>query len=99
MAAEGRLAFPNGASARAALPEVARAIEHIELQWEEELRVDPLAPDLAGMAAPYHEIRTGEAGGRVDEHGYFTGTVERKGGRWRFRNAHWSAVVPLPSVR
>lgn len=99
LAAEGRLAFPNGASAIAALPEVARSIKQIDLQWGEELRVDPLAPDLAMMATPYHEIRIGPTGGRVSEAGYFTGTTEYKGGHWQFRNAHWSVVVPPVAVR
>jgi hypothetical protein len=99
MAAEGRLAFPNGASAIAAIPDLARNIRQIELQWGAEMRVDPLTPDLAVMAAPYHEIRTGPAGDRVSEAGYFTGTTEYKGGRWQFRNAHWSVVVPPLAVR
>lgn len=99
MAAEGRLAFPNGASAIAAIPELARSIKQIELQWGEELRVDPLAPDLAVLATPYHEIRTSADGNRVDDAGYFTGTTEYKGGHWQFRNAHWSVVVPPLAVR
>lgn len=99
MAAEGRLAFPNGASAIAAIPDLARAIKQIDLQWGEELRVDPLTPDLAVMAAPYHEIRTNAAGDRVSEAGYFTATTELKGGHWQFRNAHWSVVVPPLAVR
>jgi hypothetical protein len=99
MAAEGRLAFPNGASAIAAIPDIARAIKQIDLQWGEGMRVDPLAPDLAVMASPYHEIRTGSSGERVNEAGYFTGTTEFKGGRWLFRNAHWSVVVPPLLVR
>jgi hypothetical protein len=99
MAAEGRLAFPNGASAIAALPDVARTIRQIDLQWGEEMRVDPLTPDLAVMATPYHEIRTNAAGDRVNEAGYFTATTEYRGGRWQFRNAHWSVVVPPLAVR
>ena len=99
MAAEGRLAFPNGASAIAAIPDLARTIKRIDLRWGEELRVDPLAPDLAVMATPYHEIRTGATGDRVNEDGYFTGTTEYNGGRWQFRNAHWSVVVPPIAVR
>jgi len=99
MAADGRLAFPNGASAIAAMPDLARRIKRIDLRWGEELRVDPLAPDLAVMAAPYHEIRTGATGDRVSEEGYFTGTAEYNGGRWQFRNAHWSVVVPPLALR
>ncbi|HUB80440.1 MAG TPA: hypothetical protein VMB03_16665 [Bryobacteraceae bacterium] len=99
MAAEGRLAFANGASAIAAIPDLARTIKQIDLEWGDELRVDPLAPDLAVMAAPYREIRTGPMGDRVSEAGYFTATTEFKGGHWRFRNAHWSVLVPPVAVR
>ena len=99
MAAEGRLAFSNGASAIAAIPDLARAIKQIDLEWGEDLRVDPLAPDLAILAAPYHEIRTGAAGDRINEAGYFTATTEFKEGHWQFRNAHWSVVVPPLPVR
>ena len=66
MAAEGKLAFANGASAIAAIPDLARAIKQIDLKWGEELRVDPLAPDLAVMAAPYREIAD-RSGGRPDQ--------------------------------
>src|ERR1019366_3041949 len=99
MAAEGRLAFPNGASAITAIPDLARTIKRIDLRWGEELRVDPLAPDLAVLATPYREIRTGPAGDRVSGAGYFTATTEYKGGHWQFRNAHWSVVVPPLAVR
>jgi hypothetical protein len=99
MAAEGRLAFSNGASAIAAIPELARTIKQIDLQWGEDLRVDPLTADLAVMAAPYREVRTNAAGDRLNEAGYFTATTQFKDGRWQFRNAHWSVVVPPLAVR
>jgi hypothetical protein len=98
MASEGRLQFPDSASATAAIQELARTIKHIELQWGD-LRVDPLASDLAIVGAPYREIREDNAGNHVDERGYFTGTVEYRNGRWTFRNAHWSVVGPPPAVR
>jgi len=72
MAADGQMAFPNGASAMAAIPDLVRTIRQIDLQWGEEMRVDPLPADLAVLATPYHEVRTGPAGGRVSEAGYFT---------------------------
>jgi hypothetical protein len=52
MASEGRLAFTNGASAAAAIPDLARTIRKLQLEWGEELRVDPLTPELAVMATP-----------------------------------------------
>jgi hypothetical protein len=99
MASEGKLVFANGASAAATIPDLARSIRQIELVWGEELRVDPLTPELAVMASPYHEVRTGPSGDHVSEGGYFTGTTEFKEGHWRFRNAHWSVVVPPLAVR
>jgi hypothetical protein len=99
MAAEGRLAFANGASAIASIPDIARTIKQIDLVWGDEMRVDPLTPDLAVLATPYHEVRTGPAGDQLTETGYFTATTEFKGGRWQFRDAHWSVVVPPVKVR
>lgn len=90
MASEGRMAFPDSASATAAIQDLVKSIKHIELQWGEDLRVDPLTPDLAVMAASYREVRVSTEGVRVDEAGFFAGTVERRDGRWQFRNAHWS---------
>ena len=98
LASEGRLVFADGASATAGIQDLARTIKHIELVWGE-LRVDPLAADLAVVAAPYHEVRVNTDGSRVDENGYFTGIAEYRGGRWQFRNAHWSVAGPPPAVR
>jgi len=69
-----------------------RLIQRIELEWGDDLRVDPMAPNLAMMAASYHEVQVSPAGTRVDERGFFTGTAEYRDGRWQFRNAHWSST-------
>jgi hypothetical protein len=90
MASEGRLVFPDSASATAAIAELVRAIPHIELKWGDDLRVDPLTPGLALLAASYREVRVTTAGERLEESGFFTGVVEQQEGQWRFRNAHWS---------
>jgi hypothetical protein len=92
MAVNGQVAFANGAAAQAAIPGIARAIPQIELRWGDDVRVDVLGPDVATLAAPYHEVQSNAAGKRVEENGYFTGTVEKRGGRWKFRNAHWSSA-------
>jgi hypothetical protein len=94
MASEGHLAFPNRASATAAIQELTRTIKHITLEWGDDLRVDPLTPDLAVVGASYHETREDADGRLVDEKGFFTGTAEYRDGRWRFRNAHWSVAAP-----
>ena len=94
MAADGRLVFPNSAAATAGIQDFARTIKQISLKWGDDLRVDPLAPDLAVVAATYHEIQVNTAGQRVDETGFFTGIAEYRDGRWQFRNAHWSEPLP-----
>jgi len=94
MASDGRLAFKDSASATAGIRGYAPTIRHIELQWGDDLRVDPLTADLAVMAASWHEIRVSTSGERIDERGFFTAVVEHRGGRWQFRDAHWSVASP-----
>jgi hypothetical protein len=100
MAVDGRMVFPNSASATTGIQAAAGAFKQIDLQWGNDLRVDPLAASLAVMAASYHEIRVDAAGAREDETGFFTGTAEYgatpSGPRWQFRNVHWSAAVSQP---
>lgn len=92
MAVDGQMAFPNSASATAGIRELPRMIQHIELQWGDDLRIDPLTPNLAMMASSYHEVQVSPAGMRVDERGFFTGITEYLDGHWQFRNAHWSSA-------
>jgi hypothetical protein len=98
MAVDGHLVFPSGAAARTAIQDLSRTIQHIELQWGDDLRVDPLAPDLAMLATSYHEVRVSPAGDRVEENGFFTGLAEYREGHWQFRNAHWSVALPAAAV-
>jgi hypothetical protein len=99
MASEGHLVFPDSASATKGIQDFAHTINHMELHWGEDLRVDPLTPELAVMAAPWHEIRVDTAGNRMDETGFFTAIVEYRNGHWQFRNAHWSVAGPPPGER
>src|SRR5260370_5841103 len=99
MASEGRLAFPNSETATRVIQDLARVIPYIELRWGKGLRVDPLAPGLAILAAPYHEVQVDTAGHRVEENGFFTGLAEHRTAPWRLRNAHWSVAGPPPLVR
>lgn len=94
MASEGRLMFSDSASASSGIQELSRTIRHIELKWGDDLRVDPLTPDLAMLAASWREIIENQAGDRVEEKGFFTGVAEQQAGRWRFRDAHWSVAAP-----
>jgi hypothetical protein len=99
MASEGQLVFPNSDSATRGIAGLPQFIAHLELRWNGGVRVDALAPGLAMMAAPYHEVRVDPAGHRVEESGYFTGLVEHRPGGWQFRDAHWSVLTPGPAVR
>jgi hypothetical protein len=98
MADEGHLVFPNSAAVTAAIPDLTRTIKQIDLRWGDDLRIDPLTPNFAVMAATWHEVRMDAAGHRVDETGFFTGTAERRDGRWQFRNVHWSVAAPPPAI-
>jgi hypothetical protein len=99
MAANGALAFADGASARVGIDALTKVIVRIELQWGNDLRVDALGSDLAVVAASYHEIRVSSGAERVDETGYFTAVAERRGGRWQFRDAHWSIPAGAQNAR
>jgi hypothetical protein len=94
MASEGQLAFPDSAAATRAIEQLAKTITHIELRWGRAIRVDPLGPGLAAVAAPWEEVTIDAAGKRVEDGGYFTGVAERRADRWQLRNAHWSVKAP-----
>jgi hypothetical protein len=99
MAVNGRLAFSDSASTTAGIQDAVRAFRQIDLKWGDDLRVDPVAPGLAMMAATYHEIQVAAAGSRVEDNGFFTGLAEYRSGRWQFRNAHWSSMAAPGPVR
>ena len=94
MAADGNLQFPDSASASAGIQALARTMQHIDLRWGDDIRVDPLGPNLAMIAMPYREAIVTSSGNRVDSAGFFTGVVEFRDGQWRFRDAHWSSAKP-----
>ncbi|HEV2196812.1 MAG TPA: hypothetical protein VGR55_14605 [Candidatus Acidoferrum sp.] len=94
MAVDGKLQFPNRQAAREGIEEFTRAVPHIELNWGDDLRVDPLTPEFAVVASSWHEVWTDKEGHQTTQNGFFTGLAERHNGQWQFRNAHWSAVAP-----
>jgi len=96
MADEGKLVCPNRQAATQAISEFARAIQHIELTWGDDLRVDPLTPEFALVASTWQEVTVDKAGHQVTDRGFFTGLAERRNGQWQFRNAHWSVAAPAP---
>jgi hypothetical protein len=76
MAADGQMVFPDNAAATKGIQDLALDIKQIELVWGNDLRVDPLMPDLAGVAVSYHEVRVNTIGLRVEDAGFFTGIAE-----------------------
>jgi hypothetical protein len=98
MAVNGNLAFPNSESATEGIQRFARTIQHIELHWGDDLRVDPLTADLAVIATPWVEVQTDLKGHQVTTSGFFTALAENRNGQWQFRNAHWSEPVPPPKA-
>lgn len=94
MASEGKLVFPNRQAARQAIGELTHAIQHIELTWGDDLRVDPLTSEFAVVASSWHEVQSDKEGHQTTENGFFTGVAERHNGQWQFRNAHWSVAGP-----
>jgi hypothetical protein len=98
MASEGLLVLRNSQTASQAIDQLARTVKHIDLRWGDDLRVDPLTPNLAVVGVSYHETRDDTEGHHVDETGFFTGLAENRDGRWQFRDAHWSVVVPPAKV-
>ncbi|HKV79616.1 MAG TPA: hypothetical protein VJP02_15820 [Candidatus Sulfotelmatobacter sp.] len=94
MAVNGQMAFPNAAAAQDGTRKFAQTIRKIELNWGDDLRVDPLTNEFAIVAVSWREMQVDTAGHSITETGYFTGLAEYREGHWQFRNAHWSAPVP-----
>jgi len=94
MANDGRLVFPNSQAAAQGAQAFARTIQHIELHWGDDLRIDALTPSLAVVATSWSEVQIDTQGHQVNETGFFTGLAEYRGGRWQFRDAHWSSIPP-----
>jgi hypothetical protein len=97
MAVDGHIAFGSSDDVTRGIQSVAKSIPHIELQWGD-VRIDPLTPRLAMVAAPYHELQIDAGGRRVSMDGYFTALAELDPSGWRFRNAHWSTAAPPQSA-
>jgi hypothetical protein len=98
MAVNGQLAFPNSEAATKGIQSFAATIQHIDLHWGDEIRVDPLTPDFAVVATPWVEVQTDLKGHQVTTSGFFTALAENRNGKWQFRNAHWSEPIPPVKV-
>ena len=93
MASDGQVAFPGFDSAQAFLEVFSNSVSGMELIWET-LRVEPLAPGVAAVAASYRESITDTAGATVSFGGFMTGIARSTAGAWRLQNLHWSSPVP-----
>ena len=93
MASDGQVAFPGYDSAQAFLDVFSRSVSGMELVWES-LRVEPLAPGAAAVAAAYRESITDTAGATVSFGGYMTGVARNTAGAWRLQSLHWSSPAP-----
>jgi hypothetical protein len=97
MASNGQLVFESGEAAQQGIGALEWSIEHITLQWGQNLHVDPLSDTLAQVGVPFHETLVEKTGKRVSVDGYFTGLAEHNDAGWQFRIAHWS-VPPAMTV-
>jgi len=63
--------------------------------WDS-VRVEPIAPGVAGVAATYTETRPDSAGRPRTEQGVFTAVAVHREGGWKFTDAHTSTLPPPP---
>jgi hypothetical protein len=94
MAVNGQLAFADSDAASRGIAALPAMIKRIELNWGDDLRIDPLTTRFAVVASSYRELQIKPDGTQMIDRGYFTAVAERSAGRWRFRDAHWSSVSP-----
>ena len=90
MASNGQLVFESGEAAQQGIHTLEQSIDHITLQWGQNLHVDPLSDTLAQVGVPFHETLVEKTGKQVSVDGYFTGLAEHDDTGWQFRSAHWS---------
>lgn len=98
MASQGQLVFTDYQSAQSfILNTLDKEISKISLRWNN-LRVDPLASDLALIGGDFHEDLSNISGKIISIDGYFTGMASLSNNRWKLRNLHWSIKTPINPV-
>lgn len=95
MATDGRIVFPSSDSARVFVDYLSRHLSAVDLDWLD-LRVEPLGPGVAALAASYRETITYTAGSDTTFGGYVTGVARHTADGWRLQHLHWSSPVPSP---
>jgi len=93
MASDGEVRFPDFATATSFVHDLDARIASMQLTWGD-LRIDPLTPTMAVMAAPYDERLTDTSGTEAHFTGYFTGLAVRTESGWKLRHLHWSSPAP-----
>lgn len=93
MAVNGQVAFSSGMAAKNGIPRIALMFRRTQLDWGNDLRIDPLSRRLALVAVPWREVLTPANGEVMKQTGFFTGLAEYRDRRWQFRDVHWSSPV------
>jgi hypothetical protein len=96
MGVNGELQFADGAAAARGIAALPHFIRKITLTWGDDLRVDPLTPDLAVLVSSYTEVIVSPQGISHTDHGLFSALAERRGAGWQLRDVHWSSKPPAP---
>jgi len=95
MANQGKISFEDYRAAKMfILNNLVKNVRRIKLKWNN-VRVDPLGPDLASMGAGFHEDITDMSGKTISVDGYFTGLAHYDGIKWKLRNLHWSTPAAI----
>ena len=90
MASDGKLAFKNFPGAKLFIEDtLVHAIRKINLAFIQ-IRIDSLSPQLAAVAAVFHEDITGSSVNIFSINGYFTALLSQTSQGWKIRNLHWS---------
>ena len=93
MASDGQLVFPNIDTAKNFINNILiKAMPEIQLRWSN-IRIDPLAINLASISAVYHEDISDSTGKMTPHDGYFTAIAHQTAQGWKLLNAHWSSIV------
>jgi len=93
MANDGFLALPDYKTAESFVKEtLMKQLRSINLHWSA-IRVEPLTPEFAIMAANYHEDITDNNNKTTVYEGYLTATVQHTANGWKFLNMSWSGKL------
>jgi len=90
MASDGKLQFPDLATATDFVHTLDERIASMRIEWRD-LRVDVLSPTMAVWAAGYDESLTETSGAELAYAGYVTALAVHTPAGWKLRHLHWSS--------